>query len=376
MSSINLHTEEICIKIVFYGPGLGGKTTSLQYIHKALLPSNRGQLISLATGIDRTLYFDFLPIKLPKLRGYTVRMSLYTVPGQVHYNATRKLVLQGADGVVFVADSQTSRHDANVESMENLDANLRAQGMQLEKTPLVILYNKRDLSGVLPVETMDTDLNPRDVPAYESCAISGDGVVEALKTITKLVLADLKRKGIYEQEREQERPSVIEQGFDTDGADEGIAIIAEADPYPDSENSQLAQAVVTHLDSQPPPPSEEEEAEPLLGDLEGLALSVLWESDGSKRRVRTIEQEILDGRFTDAVRLAEDLLADHVADLSGMGLTTAEGLLALGVNGAHYVRFQNAVAKGEATRKDALFCLFFLTDIELRMQATRARILA
>ncbi|MBW2278411.1 MAG: gliding motility protein, partial [Deltaproteobacteria bacterium] len=116
MSSINLHTDEISIKVVYYGPGLGGKTTSLQYMHRALKPDSRGQLISLATGIDRTLYFDFLPVKLPKIRGFTVRMSLYTVPGQVHYNATRKLVLQGADGVVFVADSQPARHDANMES--------------------------------------------------------------------------------------------------------------------------------------------------------------------------------------------------------------------------------------------------------------------
>src|SRR4051812_15750735 len=135
MSSVNLYTKEISIKIVYYGPGLGGKTSSLQYIHRALKSDSRGQLVSLATGVDRTLYFDFLPVKLPKLRGYSIRVQLYTVPGQVHYNSTRKLVLAGSDGVVFVADSQRDRETANVESIENLRENLAEQGMKLEHVP-------------------------------------------------------------------------------------------------------------------------------------------------------------------------------------------------------------------------------------------------
>ncbi len=148
MSSINLHTREITVKVVYYGPGLGGKTSSLQYIHRTLRPELRGQLVSLATSIDRTLYFDFLPVKLPKVKGFTIRMSLYTVPGQVHYNATRKLVLQGTDGVVFVADSQTARHDANIESVKNLDDNLRGHGLNPTTVPMVIQYNKRDLKNI------------------------------------------------------------------------------------------------------------------------------------------------------------------------------------------------------------------------------------
>ena len=132
MSAVNLFTREISIKIVYYGPGLGGKTSSLQYIHRALRSDSRGQLVSLATGVDRTLYFDFLPVKLPKLRGYSIRVQLYTVPGQVHYNSTRKLVLAGSDGVVFVADSQPDREQANVESLANLRENLTEQGMKLE----------------------------------------------------------------------------------------------------------------------------------------------------------------------------------------------------------------------------------------------------
>src|SRR5690349_7038201 len=135
VSSVNLYTKEISLKIVYYGPGLGGKTSSLQYIHRAIKPDARGQLVSLSTGVDRTLYFDFLPVKLPKLRGYTIRVQLYTVPGQVHYNSTRKLVLTGADGVVFVADSQKARREANIESLQNLVENLREQGLVLDKIP-------------------------------------------------------------------------------------------------------------------------------------------------------------------------------------------------------------------------------------------------
>jgi len=133
VSSVNLYTKEISLKIVYYGPGLGGKTSSLQYIHRAIKPDARGQLVSLSTGVDRTLYFDFLPVKLPKLRGYTVRVQLYTVPGQVHYNSTRKLVLTGADGIVFVADSQRPRREANIESFQNLQDNLREQGLSLAR---------------------------------------------------------------------------------------------------------------------------------------------------------------------------------------------------------------------------------------------------
>jgi signal recognition particle receptor subunit beta len=196
MSSINLHTREINIKVVYYGPGLGGKTTTLQHIHRTLKPDLRGQLVSLATGIDRTLFFDFLPVKLPKVRDFTIRMSLYTVPGQVHYNATRKLVLQGADGVVFVADSQAARQDANIESIGNLYDNLRAHGMNPDTVPLVLQYNKRDLDGILSVEQLDRDLNRHRLKRFETCALSGQGVFEAMRTITKLVLTDLKRKGI------------------------------------------------------------------------------------------------------------------------------------------------------------------------------------
>jgi signal recognition particle receptor subunit beta len=364
MSSINLHTEEISIKVVYYGPGLGGKTTSLQFMHRALRPDNRGQLISLATGIDRTLYFDFLPVKLPKLKGFAIRMSLYTVPGQVHYNATRKLVLQGADGVVFVADSQPGRADANIESMENLAENLRGHGMNPDTVPLVIQYNKRDLPGVLSVGEMEADLNHRGVPAFETCAVTGKGIFDSLKTITKLVLADLKRKGIYQDQETAQEPS-------REDSASGIKI-AEYETPQTKETSGLAQAIVTHLDSQPPAAAAATSQPPVVaGDAR---FEELWESAAGRDRIGAVAEEIAAGRYADAVRSAEDALEDHLADASGTLGGAAETLLSLGVAGPHWNRFQEAVAKTEPSRIDALFCLFFLTDVELRMQATRTRI--
>src|SRR6478672_5073350 len=203
MSSVNLYAKEISLKIVYYGPGLGGKTSSLQHIHRAIKPDSRGQLVSLSTGVDRTLYFDFLPVKLPKLRGYTIRVQLYTVPGQVHYNSTRKLVLTGADGVVFVADSQRARREANIESLQNLVENLREQGLQLDKIPHLLQYNKRDIPDLVPVAELDAALNKYRAPYFETSATSGKGVFEALKSITTQVLSDLRRRGVWRAESQQ-----------------------------------------------------------------------------------------------------------------------------------------------------------------------------
>src|SRR5436190_2908507 len=200
VSSVNLYTKEISLKIVYYGPGLGGKASSLQYIHRAIKPDARGQLVSLSTGVDRTLYFDFLPVKLPKLRGYTVRVQLYTVPGQVHYNSTRKLVLTGADGIVFVADSQRARREANIESFQNLQENLREQGLALDRMPHLLQYNKRDMPELLSTAELDGAVNPHRAPAFETSATTGQGVFEALKSITTLVLSDLRRRGVWRAE--------------------------------------------------------------------------------------------------------------------------------------------------------------------------------
>ncbi len=195
MSFINYSSREINCKIVYYGPGLCGKTTNLQYIYKRMNPEARGKMISLATETERTLFFDFLPVSLGEIRGFKTRFHLYTVPGQVFYDASRRLILRGVDGVVFCADSQVSRMDANAESMENLRVNLREQGYDPDRIPLVMQYNKRDLSHVASLAELHALVNERNVPEFEAVAPTGIGVFETLKAIIKLILIDLKKGG-------------------------------------------------------------------------------------------------------------------------------------------------------------------------------------
>lgn len=193
MSFINYPLREITCKIVYYGPGLCGKTTNLQYVYAKTNPAARGNMISLATETERTLFFDFLPLGLGEIRGFKTRFHLYTVPGQVFYDASRKLILKGVDGVVFVADSQIDRFDANLESAENLRVNLAEQGYDLDKIPYVIQYNKRDLPNVVSVEELSRELNPRKVPEFEAVAPAGTGVFETLKAVAKQVIQEMKK---------------------------------------------------------------------------------------------------------------------------------------------------------------------------------------
>ncbi|HVJ91516.1 MAG TPA: gliding motility protein, partial [Labilithrix sp.] len=185
MASVNPHTRELVFKLVFYGPGLGGKTTTLQYIHAATNPEHRGKMVSLATPTDRTLYFDFLPIRLPRVRGMAVRLQLFTVPGQVYYAATRKLVLSGADGVVFVADSQGGRVDVNQESLDDLHSNLGEHNRTLEEIPHTFHWNKRDLTDLLSIEELDRRFNRYNAPSLGTVATKGEGVFEGLERITR-----------------------------------------------------------------------------------------------------------------------------------------------------------------------------------------------
>ncbi len=223
MSLINYASREINCKIVYYGPGLGGKTTNLEYVYEKVAPSSKGKLISLATETERTLFFDFLPVDLGTIRGFKTRFHLYTVPGQVYYNASRKLILKGVDGVVFVADSQLERMEANLEAMQNLYDNMTQHGYDLTKLPFVIQYNKRDLPNAAPMADLDAALNPgwtvddttrqrvtpdpyrqgeylvrevdgmwvERVPTFEAVAVRGDGVFDTLKAVSKLVLKTL-----------------------------------------------------------------------------------------------------------------------------------------------------------------------------------------
>ena len=195
MSFINYSSREINCKIVYYGPGLCGKTTNLQYIYNKTNPEAKGKMISLATETERTLFFDFLPLSLGEIRGFKTRFHLYTVPGQVFYDASRKLILKGVDGVVYVGDSQMERMEANIESLDNLRVNLQDQGYNLDKIPYVVQYNKRDIPDAAPVEELRKLLNPTNVPDYEAVGVTGIGVFDTLKSVAKLVLTELKRGG-------------------------------------------------------------------------------------------------------------------------------------------------------------------------------------
>ncbi len=192
MTFINYASREINCKIVYYGPGLCGKTTNLQYIYDSTAPTSKGKLISLATETDRTLFFDFMPLELGTVRGFKTRFHLYTVPGQVFYDASRKLILKGVDGVVFVADSQEERMDANIESLYNLDENLKSNGYDLDKIPYVLQLNKRDLPNVLPVDELVGELKRKEEPVHEAVAATGAGVFDTLKSVARQVLKQLK----------------------------------------------------------------------------------------------------------------------------------------------------------------------------------------
>ena len=225
MASVNPHTRELVFKLVFYGPGLGGKTTTLQYIHAATKPEHRGKMVSLATPTDRTLYFDFLPIRVPRVRGMAVRLQLFTVPGQVYYAATRKLVLSGADGVTFVADSTASRTDVNQESLDDLHANLAEHNRSLEEIPHTFHWNKRDLSDVLSLEELDRRFNHQHAPSLGTVATKGEGVFEGLERITRLVLKAYERDPKVRIEATNDpRSSGTAPGSEPRISEDGIAV--------------------------------------------------------------------------------------------------------------------------------------------------------
>jgi signal recognition particle receptor subunit beta len=218
MALFNYAAREISAKIVYYGPGLSGKTTNIESIYSMLQSDQRGKLISLPTETDRTLFFDFLPVELGKIKGFTVRFHLYTVPGQVFYNQTRKLVLQGVDGVVFVADSQVNMLDSDLESLSNLEENLASYGKKLEELPFVIQYNKRDLKNIMSPDQMNSELNKNNVPIFNAIAITGEGVKETLMEIAKLVFNHLRKTLLLESEigtlKEEEIGEIVGREID------------------------------------------------------------------------------------------------------------------------------------------------------------------
>ena len=378
MSSVNLYTKEISLKIVYYGPGLGGKTSSLQYIHRAIKPDARGQLVSLSTGVDRTLYFDFLPVKLPKLRGYTVRVQLYTVPGQVHYNSTRKLVLTGADGIVFVADSQRARREANVESFQNLRDNLREQGLALERMPHLLQYNKRDMPDLLSIPELDTGLNLHRAPTFETSATKGVGVFEALKSITTLVLSDLRRRGVWRTESKDANssaPSPVPQEL----RDEGSQPHKTPTTDPSGSIASSLQALAEREPTADPPltlqPLEPEDHVVDGGVLaRGATLSEILPPGPLRDAVVSVEYLVHRGDYVGAVTAAARAFNDMARAGDAVGGTGAnEGpalyALMLGLAGDRYLRLRETAARaagGGASSADALFAIFFLVDVALR----------
>lgn len=252
MVSINYSAREVCCKIVYYGPGLSGKTTNLQYIHSKVPQNTRGKLISLATEADRTLYFDFLPINIGTINDFQAKFQLYTVPGQVYYNATRKLVLRGVDGIVFVADSQPDKMDENLESLANLEENLVEYGYNPDEIPMVVQFNKCDLPGVMSPEEMNARLNDKGRPYFQASATLGNGVFDTLKLIIKLVLEKAKATG---QGRTAPKPAVQPPPVEKPYPERTQPAAPQAEPSPTATAVEEPPAPAPEPAS--PPPKEE-----------------------------------------------------------------------------------------------------------------------
>lgn len=255
MAFFNYVTKEITLKVVYYGPGLSGKTTNLQHLYSLLDPSLRGKFISLSTESDRTLFFDFLPVDLGKIKDFSVRFQLYTVPGQIRYNATRKLVLKGADAVVFVADSQREIREQNTESFTNMRDNLISNNLNPDEIPVVFQYNKRDLPDILSVEELNSDLNVKGYQVIEATAVNGRGVEETFRMITKILLKDIvqkhkkytspdKKRDISIRIPEKSAP-VIEERHSAQAVSEHGNVITLSQPISEARN--LADENLNHL---------------------------------------------------------------------------------------------------------------------------------
>jgi mutual gliding-motility protein MglA len=363
VSSSGAHPSEIAVKVVYYGPAYAGKTSSLQFIHRALRPDSRGQLVSLATGVDRTLYFDFLPVKLPKLRGAAVRVQLYTVPGQVHYNSTRKLVLTGADALVFVADSQRGRMAANVESLENLVENLAEQGLSLRSLPLVLQLNKRDVPDALPTADLERRLNTGGFGVFESVATRGTGVFDALKAVTTLVLADLRRKSA-------QAPGEAPAGT------EPPATAASAGPSPQSGAFREVADAIDRLDGEGRGSGPYRLASrPVARDLSDLL------APGAARDQLDAVGALLDkADYVGAVRQAVVTFKEMGQRLVGAAVKGHEdagplAALLAGMPASRYLRFHEITGRvgqdGAVSSTDALFAFFFLCDLALRAEELR-----
>ena len=413
MPVVNPLARELVFKVVYYGPGLGGKTTSLQYIHATAKPEHRGKMVSLATPVDRTLYFDFLPIRVPNVRGMNVKLQLFTVPGQVHYNATRKLVLTGADGVVLVFDSQSARADANLETLDNLRDNLLAHGRQVSEMPHVVQYNKRDLFDVVPIEELERQLNRSGAPSFATTATTGEGVYESLEAITRAVLDDFERRvpagqrglggtslelpegGLMEALRRaedsdawaeelaeraarnvQRHPSGLMLLSDVPEADPGEAAAravakglrgdrpSSVPPGP-PRGGESEPLPPPHFDTAPavppmsePPPAPRLSSHPPPREVSGSAFSfeLLWPAQ-ERITVRELEDSLAQSDFERAVTLSDQLVARALANAAGLlggnldaPRDPATVALLLGLEGRRYLEFRALVREVRSGR--------------------------
>jgi len=341
VSLINPLAKEISAKIVFYGPGLSGKTTSLKYLYSVIRPERRGELVTLATEGDRTLFFDFLPISIERVQDMPVRLQLYTVPGQIFYAATRKLVLNGADGVVFVADSQEAALDSNKLALQDLRDNLTEMGMELEKFPHLFQYNKRDLPRVMPVARMEAEFNKHKVPAFETCAERGTGVLNALREITRVVVRDMKKRQTAGRLPLEEPEMVAEDGL----------------------RERLSQVAQSEAASMASPTDHARYAD--------ISFSALWPL-GDTAAVQTVETHIREHSHGPAVRAAAGELAALLDALPGA--TQLDGpmskALMLGLDGRDYLRLCRLASTPDAavTHEDALFSLVMLVTARMKQR--------
>ena len=386
MASVNPLSRELVFKIVYCGPGLSGKTTTLEHLHTTIKPEHRGRLVSLATPVDRTLYFDFLPVRFPPIRGMHVRLQLFTVPGQVYFNATRKLVLTGADGLVFVSDSQLARADANLESLENLRENLAEQGRDLSQLPLVFQHNKRDLSELVPLEELNATLNLWNAPSAAASAKTGLGIYEALEAISARVLS-----AFSEDLPEEEAPFEISFASPEGGL---AGAIRDASP---GENGPTSRAVITRIaapangwPSMPPTPMLDEppvrpgprartQEHPVASSPshigQGVSFAPLWTSTDHKA-AQQVEVAIAEQRFGHAIELCDALVSRvfaGAADLfGGPGIPCDPALVPflLGLSGRRYLTFKATVSETRAGAAvgalDALSAYAFAIDVRLR----------
>ena len=358
MSIVNAPAREIAAKVVYYGPGLSGKTTSLKQVYAGIRPETRGQLISLSTEGDRTLFFDFLPVKIEPIGGLGLRLQLYTVPGQVFYDATRKLVLNGADGVVFVADSQPTATDANLESMSNLETNLAEMGIDLGSFPLVLQYNKRDLPGAVAVDELRKQLNRFGAPEFQTVASRGEGILPALREITRLVVKDLKSR---QPHRPPSRTRLSVQPVDPVRAPAAEAAARTPPPMAAAPSAPPAAAAA---------PAQAATAQsPARNALAGLSFTRLFGDRGG--RVAEVELLVRERSYGMAVRRAAEGVTSVLTGLNVPEQGTAGRAVLLGLDGREYLRLARLATQpdGTLTEREALFALYLLVSAMLKADA-------